>query len=119
MNIEAVVNYCLSKLGATEGFPFGEDVLVFKVCGKMFAAMGLERRPLGINLKCDPAKALELRASHEEVQPAWHMNKKHWNTVVIEGNLSKSEIKEMIDDSYDLVVSKLTKKDREKLAVSS
>lgn len=115
MNIEHLRTYCLNKKGATEDLPFGDDVLVFKVMGKLFALTNPERVPLTVNLKCDPARALELRASYEAVQPGYHMNKKHWNTVHIDGTLSDAELRALIDHSYDLVVQGLKRADREKL----
>jgi predicted DNA-binding protein (MmcQ/YjbR family) len=114
MHIEAFYNFCLSLPGTSEDFPFGEETLVFKVMGKMFALTNIESFE-SINLKCDPARALELRASYEEIKPGYHMNKKHWNTVSMTGSLDDELIKELIRHSYDLVVAKLPKKDREKL----
>ncbi|MEX0724526.1 MAG: MmcQ/YjbR family DNA-binding protein [Gracilimonas sp.] len=114
MHIEAFYNYCRSFSGVTEGFPFGEDVLVFKVMGKMFALCDVDEFE-SINLKCDPERALELRASYEEIKPGYHMNKKHWNTVSMQGSLKDELVEELIDHSYELVVETLPKKDREKL----
>jgi predicted DNA-binding protein (MmcQ/YjbR family) len=99
--------YCLTKPNATEGTPFGETVLVFKVAGKMFALMSLDEIPATANLKCDPDLALELRDRYEQVRPGYHMNKKHWNTVAIEGGIPEIELCKMIDHSYDLVVQSL------------
>ena len=96
--------YCLTKPNAIEGTPFGETVLVFKVAGKMFALMSLDEVPATANLKCDPDLALELRDRYEQVRPGYHMNKKHWNTVEIEGGIPETELRKMIDHSYDLVV---------------
>jgi len=111
MDIEQIRDYCISKAGTTEEFPFDKDTLVFKVMGKMFALCGLEHQPLFINLKCDPDRAVELREQYDCIQPAYHMNKKHWNSVYIEsGELSRNELLELIDHSYQLVVSKLPKK---------
>lgn len=90
--------------------PFGDATLVFKVMGKMFALVGLENIELSANLKCDPDYALELREAYSEVHPGYHMNKKHWNTVELGGGLKKSLFLELVDHSYELVVSKLTKK---------
>lgn len=92
----------MSKPGVTEGFPFGEDTLVFKVKGKIFALANLDG-DLSLNLKCDPAYALELREEHASVVPGYHMNKKHWNTVYIDGTISDSDIFSWIDHSYTLV----------------
>jgi predicted DNA-binding protein (MmcQ/YjbR family) len=114
MDLEAFRKYCLSKKGVSEGFPFGEDTLVFKVMGKIFAITSFEQ-PLSVNLKCDPEKAVELRERYEDVQPGYHMNKKHWNTVNFEGEIPVRELKEMTDHSYELVVKSLTKKLKEEL----
>ncbi len=113
MNIEEFRNYCLLKKGVEETFPFDDVTLVFKVMGKMFAATGLDAEEFTVNLKCDPEKAIMLREEYGDVRPGWHMNKKHWNTVVFEGGLSDKMLKELIDHSYDLVVAKLKKADRE------
>ncbi|MEM1325468.1 MAG: MmcQ/YjbR family DNA-binding protein [Bacteroidota bacterium] len=110
MDIETTHEYCTAKKGVTESFPFDNETLVFKVGNKMFALMSLERRPLSLNLKCDPERAIELRAAHDEIQPGFHMNKKHWNTVNFEGNLSPKLLRELIDHSYDLIVASLPKK---------
>lgn len=115
MNIDQIRNHCIKKKGVTEEFPFNEDTLVFKVMGKMFLPASLDTIPLQINLKCDPEKAIELREEFEAVQPGYHMSKKHWNTVVIDGSISGKKILEWIDDSYKLVVSGLKRKDRERL----
>ena len=115
MDIEAFRNYCLSKKGVTEEFPFDATTLVFKVMGKMFALTGLERIPFSVNLKCDPDKALELREYHPEIEPGYHMSKKHWNTINFSGNLSSILLYELIDHSYDLVVSGLTRKLKQEL----
>lgn len=114
MNIEELRNYCISKKGVTEEFPFDETTLVFKVMGKMFALTDLEG-DLSINLKCDPEKAIELRERHLCVLPGYHMNKKHWNTILIDGSVSNQLIQEWIDHSYDLVVTKLSKKQKDEL----
>ncbi len=117
MNIEEFRNYCLSKKGTTESFPFGEETLVFKVMDKVFALAGLDAYPATANLKCDPEKAIELREEYDGlIIPGYHMNKKHWNTVEIEGNLPHNLILELIDHSYDLIVSGLTKKLKAELA---
>ena len=110
MNIEYVREYCLSKKGTSESFPFDETTLVFKVLDKMFALAGLDRIPMQINLKCDPEYALELRDQYEDIIGGYHMSKKHWNTVVIEGDLEDKFILELIDHSYDLIVNSFTKK---------
>jgi predicted DNA-binding protein (MmcQ/YjbR family) len=102
--------YCLAKAGATEGTPFGDDTLVFKVGGKIFALTSLDSVPATANLKCDPDRALELRDRYEQVQPGYHMNKKHWNTVELETGLPDAELRGMIDHSYELVVQSLPKR---------
>ena len=102
--------YCLAKPNVTEGTPFGADTLVFKVGGKMFALASLDEVPPRVNLKCDPERALDLRDRYEEVQPGYHMNKKHWNTVELGGGIPETELRSMIDHSYDLVVARLPKR---------
>jgi predicted DNA-binding protein (MmcQ/YjbR family) len=111
MNIESLRDYCLSKENAQESFPFGDDTLVFKVMNKIFLLCGLEHSDR-FNVKCDPEKALLLREEFDEVQPGWHMNKTHWNTVFMNGRLSDYQLKEMIDHSYDLIISSLPKNKR-------
>lgn len=106
MDPENLRNYCLSKAHVTEEFPFGPDTLVFKVCGKMFALVDIENFK-SVNLKCDPQKAIELREQFPSVQPGYHMNKKHWNTVGLQDGLPDRLIQEWIDDSYNLVVDGL------------
>lgn len=109
MNLEKFRAYCLAKKGVTEEMPFGEETLVFKVMGKMFALADITDFS-SINLKADPEKAVELRERYEAISPGYHMNKKHWNTVIIDGSLPEKLIASLIDDSYDLVVAGLTKK---------
>ncbi len=109
MNIEEYRDYCMLKKGVTEGFPFDNQTLVFKVMGKLFALTGVEEFG-SVNLKCNPEKALELREQYHSVKPGYHMNKKHWNTVTINGDASDTVIYEWIDHSYDMVVMSLTKK---------
>jgi predicted DNA-binding protein (MmcQ/YjbR family) len=109
MDLAQFREYCLSKPRVTEGTPFGPDVLVFKIDGKMFALVALDEMPTTVNLKCDPDWALDLRDRYEEVRPGYHMNKKHWNTVEIESSIPDSELRKMIDHSYDLVVETLPK----------
>ena len=110
MDIEQLREYCLGKPDTIESFPFGEDNLVFKVKGKIFLLASLDQQPLQFNVKCDPEKALELREQYSSVQPGYHMNKKHWNTIIIEGILSTQQLKEFVDDSYDLVAKGNKKK---------
>jgi len=113
MDIETFRDYCLSKKGVEETFPFDEVTLVFKVMNKMFALTGLEKEEFTVNLKCDPEYAIELREEYEDIQPGYHMSKKHWNTVQFEWGLDDKFLMELINHSYDLVVSKLKKADRE------
>ncbi len=115
MELERIRHYLMSKQGAAEDYPFGPEVMVFKVMGKMFALIPWDKEPLQVNLKCEPDTAMILREIHEAVKPGYHMNKKHWNTIVINGSLPEEIILNMIDESYDLVVKKLKKSDREKL----
>lgn len=110
MNIEELRTYCLEKKHVTESLPFDESTLVFKVVDKMFALTGLERFPHAVNVKCNPEIAIELRESYESVTGAYHMNKKHWNTIVLEGDVTTEELKKWIDHSYDLVINSFTKK---------
>jgi predicted DNA-binding protein (MmcQ/YjbR family) len=113
MNLETYYEYCLYKKGVTEHFPFDDDTLVFKVGGKMFALSSLKQWEKGepsVNLKCDPDRAQELRAQYDTVLPAFHMSKVHWNTIVINQDLSDQFVKELIDHSYELVFKSLTKK---------
>ena len=109
MDLAEFREYCLAKPGATEGTPFGPDVLVFKVGGKMFALAALDEVPTAVNLKCDPELALDLRDQYQQVRPGYHMNKKHWNTVEIDGGIPDFELRKMIDHSYDLVTKRLPK----------
>jgi predicted DNA-binding protein (MmcQ/YjbR family) len=116
VNIESFREYCLSKPGVTEGFPFGGDTLVFKVMNKMFALTGIDSEVFTVNLKCHPEKAIELREMYHSVQPGYHMNKQHWNTVNFDsGELTLKQLTELIDDSYNLVLEGLPKKDKEAL----
>jgi len=114
MDLEAFREYCLSKSAAIESTPFGEDVLVFKVAGRIFALAPLDEIPATVNLKCDPDLALELRDRYEQVHPAYHMNKRHWNTVELDSGIPDMELRKMIDHSYELVVKNLPKAMRDK-----
>ncbi|MGW6152582.1 MmcQ/YjbR family DNA-binding protein [Streptomyces sp. NPDC055144] len=105
---------CLSFNAAVEEFPFNPDTSVFKVLGKLFALTNLDARPLTVNLKCDPEDAVRLRAEHDAVVPGWHMNKRHWNTVTV-GELPDRMVRELVEDSYDLVVAGLPRAERLKL----
>jgi predicted DNA-binding protein (MmcQ/YjbR family) len=115
MNIEDFREYCLSKNGVSESFPFDETTLVFKVMDKMFTLTDTED-DFSINLKCEPEKAIELRERYPAVKPGYHMSKKHWNTVIIDGSVDDEILYKWIDDSYNLIVSKLTKALRESLS---
>ena len=112
MRAAALRKHCLAFPGAVETFPFGAETSVFKVAEKMFALSQLDRRPLSVSLKCEPLLAQQLRAAHAAVLPGYHLDKRHWNTVILDGSLSEDAVKEMIEDSYDLVVSKLPKAQR-------
>ena len=111
MNIEEFRNYCLSFKGTTEDLPFDEKTLVFKVLGKMFALTNIDLFE-SVNLKCDPEIAIELREQYEDVLPGYHMSKKHWNTIQVNGSISDDLVYKWVKDSYDLVVAKMTKKMR-------
>ena len=115
MNVEEVRDYCMKKLATEEGMPFGDDTLVFKVAGKIFLLISLEKGNR-FNVKCDPELAVELREQHTEVQPGFHMNKTHWNTVFMNGSLTYKQIYGMIDHSYELIVKSLPKKAQAELA---
>lgn len=115
MELDILREYLLKKTGASEDFPFGPDVMVFKVMGKMFALVIFRETPLKLNLKCDPELSLHLRNIYTAVRPGYHMNKKHWNTVVLDGSIPGEEIFTMIDDSYGLVVKKLKSSDQKHL----
>jgi predicted DNA-binding protein (MmcQ/YjbR family) len=119
MNLETFYEYCLSKKAVTEHFPFDEDTLVFKVGGKMFALSSLkqwEKQEPSVNLKCDPERALELRANYDAINEGYHMSKIHWNTVAINQDVPDAMLKELIDHSYDLVFKSLTKKIQAEIA---
>ncbi|MEZ0486148.1 MmcQ/YjbR family DNA-binding protein [Fibrella aquatica] len=116
MTVDELRDYCLSKPATTESFPFDETTLVFKVSGKMFALSNLESRPMRVSLKCEPERAVELRDLHEAIQPAFHMNKKHWNTVTSDGSLRDTFIRQLVDHSYEQVVAGLPKAMRESLS---
>lgn len=117
MNIEQLREYCLSKPGTTESFPFDESTLVFKVGttdkNKIYALCSLERLPQAANLKCDPERAIELREKYEAIIPGYHMNKQHWNTINLEGDVHDKLFIELIDHSYELMLNSLTKKVQE------
>ncbi|OXM46363.1 MmcQ/YjbR family DNA-binding protein [Amycolatopsis alba] len=115
MTPAALRKLCLGFPGAREEFPFDEHSSVFKVAGKMFALSPLKAKPLRINLKCEPDLAVRLRAEHPAIIPGYHMNKQHWNTVHLDGSLTDDFVRELIEDSYDLVVAGLPKREQEKL----
>src|SRR5919197_3710567 len=115
MRPAVLCEYCLSFPGSLETFPFGAETSVFKVADKMFALSQLARRPLRISLKCEPELAAQLREAHPAVLPGYHLNKRHWNTVIIDGSLPEQMIKDMIEDSFDLVVSRLPESRRRAL----
>ena len=119
MDLKALTGYCLLKPGATAEYPFGPGTLVFKVMGKMFALVADNPEPVSINLKCDPDDALALRALFKGVQPGYHMNKKHWNTVSFYEDVPLEEILGQIDDSYQLVVASLPARLRATLAAGT
>jgi predicted DNA-binding protein (MmcQ/YjbR family) len=114
MDIEQIREYCLSREKATEGFPFDEETLVFKVMGKIFALLSLEANG-SLNLKCDPDRATGLREAYPAIRPGYHMNKRHWNTISLDGSISRELITEMIDHSYELVVRGLSGKLKKQL----
>jgi predicted DNA-binding protein (MmcQ/YjbR family) len=113
--LEHLRHYCLEKPGVIENFPFDNVTLTFRVKGKMFALCGVKDNPLEVNLKCDPELSELLRKKYDAVKPGWHMNKKHWNTVTLDGTITDTELEELIDMSYELVVKTLKKSDREGL----
>jgi predicted DNA-binding protein (MmcQ/YjbR family) len=116
MDLEKIREYCLAKLGVTEGFPFDNQTLVFKVGGKMFALIDIEN-PVSVNVKCEPEKAVELREQFHAISPGYHMNKKHWNTIQLNQDLSHQLIVNCLDHSYQLVFQSLSKKIRSEIEV--
>ncbi|MDX9720599.1 MAG: MmcQ/YjbR family DNA-binding protein [Myxococcota bacterium] len=110
MNLDTLRQYCLSKSSTSEDFPFDDQTLVMRVHGKIFALIALDASPLSVNLKCAPEKALELREQYPCVQPGFHMNKRHWNTVLVDGSVSPRLIEAWVDHSYDLVWNGLPKR---------
>lgn len=115
MDYDQAKQYLLSRPDAREDYPFGPDVMVPKIKGKMFATLGIEQGIGSMNLKCDPAQAQELRDLFKAVKPGYHMNKLHWNTIILDGSIPQGEIERMIDHSYGLVIKKLKKSEREAL----
>lgn len=118
MTLEELRAYCLSKPGAKDGYPFGPGALVMKVGGRLFAIIADEADPLTISLKCEPDVAIMLRKHFDAVGPGYHLNKKHWNTVTLDGTIPKKEVREWIDDSYDLVLEKLPRRTRDAIVAS-
>ena len=110
--------WCLAQAGAIEDFPFNPDVSVFKVAGKMFALSALDRTPLEVSVKCDPDLAVGLRDSYDAIRPGYHLNKRHWNTVTLDGRLTDAFVRDLIEDSYDLVVAALPKRTRERAGLA-
>ena len=117
MNIETIRDYALSLGDVTEGFPFGETVLVFKASGKMFLLLPLDEDQLQFNVKCNPERAIELREEYDCVLPGYHMNKKHWNSVSVHTDVEQKLFLELVNHSYDLVFQSLPKKRRDELAL--
>ena len=119
MNAAGLRRRCLAQAGAVEEFPFGPQTAVFKVHGKIFAISRLEGRPLEVSLKCEPELAEQLRASYPAIRPGYHLNKRHWNTVTLDGSVPDRTVADMIEDSYDLVVAKLPARVRRELGWAS
>jgi predicted DNA-binding protein (MmcQ/YjbR family) len=115
MTRDQVLHFCSRLRGAAEDYPFGDEVAVFKIEGKMFALVALTGEPGSVNLKCDPELALVLRARYEAVRPGYHQNKRHWNTVELDGTVEEVELREMINHSYELVISRLPRNQRARL----
>jgi predicted DNA-binding protein (MmcQ/YjbR family) len=111
--------WCLRQPGSSEEFPFGPELSVFKVAGKIFAISSLDDSLLGVSLKCEPDLAVALRASYPAIRPGYHLNKRHWNTVTIDGTLPDQLVRDMVEDSYDLIVSALPKRIRDRLGWSA
>ena len=115
MNARELRDWCLGQSGAVEEFPFGPDHSVFKVGGKLFAISALDREPLEVSVKCDPDLAVQLRASYDAIRPGYHLNKRHWNTITLDERIPDKLARDLIEDSYDLVVSGLSKKKQQQL----
>lgn len=112
VDLPTLREYCLGLPGVSEDTPFGPETLVFRVGGKLFALSGMDNVPTTVNLKCDPERALDLRDQYDAIQPGWHMNKKHWNTVTIDASLPAGLVRELVDHSYALVVRSLKRSER-------
>jgi predicted DNA-binding protein (MmcQ/YjbR family) len=119
MDGDGLRQWCLAQVGAIEDFPFGPETSVFKVGGKMFALSALDRTPLEVSVKCEPELAVQLRESYGEIRPGYHLHKRHWNTMTLGGGLSDELVRDLVEDSYDLVVSALPKRAREELGRAS
>ncbi|MCG9880450.1 MAG: MmcQ/YjbR family DNA-binding protein [Bacteroidia bacterium] len=117
MNIELLRDYCLQKTAVSEHFPFDDDTLVFKVAGKMFCLISI-KEPDSCNLKCDPEEAIQLRENFEAIKPGYHMDKKHWNTVYFQSDVTDDFILKLVDQSYQLVIAKMSKKLRAEFGLS-
>ena len=115
MDATELRGWCLRQSGAFQDFPFGPEHSVFKVAGKMFALSALDRTPLEVSVKCEPELAVDLRASYSAIRPGYHLNKRHWNTITLDGSMPDQFVRDLIEDSYDLVVSALPKRVREQL----
>ena len=115
MDATELRRWCLQHAAAIEDFPFGPETSVFKVAGKMFALTALDREPLAVSVKCEPDLAVELRHSYPAIRPGYHLNKRHWNTITLDGSLPDQFVRELIEDSYDLIVSALPKRLRQQL----
>jgi predicted DNA-binding protein (MmcQ/YjbR family) len=115
MDAAELRRWCLAQTGAVEDFPFGPETSVFKVGGKMFALSALDRAPLEVSVKCEPELAIQLRDTYAAIRAGYHLNKRHWNTVTLDGSLPDQLIRDLVEDSYDLVVSALPRRTREQL----
>jgi predicted DNA-binding protein (MmcQ/YjbR family) len=119
MDATELRRWCLAQAGAIEDFPFGPEHSVFKVSGKMFALSALDRTPLEVSVKCEPELAIQLGDSYGAIRPGYHLNKRHWNTITLDGSLSDQLVRELIEDSYDLVANALPKRTREQLPMDA
>jgi predicted DNA-binding protein (MmcQ/YjbR family) len=119
MDATELRRWCLAHPGAIEDFPFGPEHSVFKVAGKMFALSALDRAPLEVSVKCEPELAVELRNSYRAIRPGYHLNKRHWNTITLDGSLPDQLVRDLVEDSYDLIVSALPKRVRQELGWAS
>ena len=117
MDAAELRGWCLAQTGTVEEFPFGPETSVFKVGGKLFAISALDRMPLEVSVKCEPELAVQLRVTYAAIRPGYHLNKRHWNTVTLDGSLPDQLIRDLVEDSYDLIVSALPKRARKGLGV--